>query len=265
VEVGDVRFAPEVSASFVDHLPVPLIAGQARPLTYTVELFNPGGRSAGPSNEAATAAGAAPPPVEDLRARAQADGIVLSWTPTGRNETIRIHRALDEKTGQRKAEVAAEQTLEFSGADEGRVLDRDAVLDHTYTYAVQRVEKIAMQGRDVEVAGIAGKHTRIYARDLFPPATPAGLQAVADPEARAIDLSWRPDTELDLAGYRVYRREAGTSAQPVELSAAVEAAPSFRDAGAKPGHTYWYSVSGVDKDGNESPRSAEVEESLPQQ
>jgi fibronectin type 3 domain-containing protein len=164
-----------------------------------------------------------------------------------------------------KPKISAQQALEFSGADEGRVLDKDAVLDHIYTYTVQRVEKITMRGELVAVAGPASKPMRIDARDLFPPATPTGLQAVADPEARAIDLSWQPDTEADLAGYRVYRREAGASAQPARVSGAVEAAPSFRDAGAQPGHTYWYSVSAVDKDGNESPRSAEVEESLPQQ
>ncbi|HET8637111.1 MAG TPA: fibronectin type III domain-containing protein, partial [Acidobacteriaceae bacterium] len=129
----------------------------------------------------------------------------------------------------------------------------------------QRVEKITMQGEPVAVAGPASKPMRIDARDLFPPATPTGLQAVADPEAHAIDLSWQPGTEADLAGYRVYRREAGTSAQPQRVSGAVEAAPSFHDAGAQPGHTYWYSVSAVDKDSNESPRSAEVEESLAQQ
>jgi hypothetical protein len=265
VEVGDVAFAPEVSASFVDHLPAALTSGAVRPLIYTVTLFNSTGRSAGPSNEAITAAGVAPPQVEDLRAQAQADGIVLSWTPTGRDETIRIHRVLDERASQRNPSAPAEQTLEFTGTDQGQVLDREAALDHTYTYTVQRVEKIAMRGRTVEVAGLASKPMRINARDLFPPATPTGLQAVADPEARAIDLSWQPDTEADLAGYWVYRREAGSNAQPVRLSAALNAAPSFRDTTPLPGHTYRYSVSAVDKDGNESPRSAEVKESLPQQ
>lgn len=263
--VGDFAFAPEASASFVDHLPAALTSGEARPLVYTVELFNSVGRSAGPSNEAGTAAGTAPPQVEDLRARAQVDGVVLNWTPTGRDQTIRIHRVLDEKAGQKRTSVLAEQTLEFSGTDHGQVLDPDAALDHTYTYTVQRVEKFTIEGESVQVAGPASKPMRIDARDLFPPATPTGLQAVADPEARAIDLSWQPGTEADLAGYRIYRREAEASAQPARVSGAVEAAPSFHDASAQPGHTYWYSVSAVDKDGNESPRSAEVEESLPQQ
>src|SRR6185503_20511726 len=58
-KVGDVAFAPEASASFVDHLSAALPSGAAQPLVYTVELFNSVGRSAGPSNEAVTAAGTA--------------------------------------------------------------------------------------------------------------------------------------------------------------------------------------------------------------
>jgi fibronectin type 3 domain-containing protein len=40
--------------------------------------------------------------------------------------------------------------------------------------------------------------------------------------------------------------------------------PSLEDKSVASGHRYAYSVSAVDQDGNESARSAEVEESLPQ-
>lgn len=259
------KFAPEASASFLDHLPAALIAGTPRRLSYTVELKNQSGRSAGPSNAAITAAGAAPPPVDNLRARAQADGIVLSWVPSGIEETIRIRRILIPEKNAPKAKIPAEQTLEFTGPDQGRVLDHDAVLDHTYSYTVQRIAKTTIQGHHVEVAGLPGKPAIINARDLFPPDTPTGLQAVADAEAHAIDLSWQPDTEADLAGYQVYRRDVGSSTPPVRVSGAMDSAPSYRDTTAQLGHTYWYSVSAVDKDGNESSRSPEVEETLPQQ
>lgn len=263
VKVGNPLFAPEAAASFVDRLPAALASGPARPLAYTVELENHAGRTAGPSNVAITAAEPAPPPIERLRARAQANGIRLSWTPTGREETLRIQRILDEQKGSGKIAVPAKQALEFTGVDQGRVLDHDAVLDHTYTYTAQRVERLMLGGKTVEVASAASEPVTIDARDLFPPATPTGLEAVADPEAHAIDLSWQPDTESDLAGYRVYRREAGSNAAPVRLPGATDPAPSFRDATAQPGHTYEYSVSALDRDGNESPRSAEVEEVLP--
>jgi hypothetical protein len=132
--VGDLAAAPQASAGFTDHLPAELASGPPHPLLYTVELDNRNGRSAGPSDTAVTGAGAAPPQIASLRASAQADGIVLSWTPEGGNQTVRIHRKLVQKSGAQKTTVPLEQTLEFSGNDEGQVLDHDAVLDHTYTY-----------------------------------------------------------------------------------------------------------------------------------
>lgn len=265
VVVSEAGFAPEAAASFTDTLPAAFVDGPLRPLTYTVELENSLGRDAGPSNAAVTAAGAAPLRITDLRARAQADGIVLSWTPTGAEQTVRIERVLVEKKSTAKSAGPTEQTLEFTGVDQGRVLDRDATLDHTYIYTAQRIAKLMVSGQTVEVASLPSESMTINARDLFPPAVPSGLEAVADPDAHAIDLSWQPDSEADLAGYRVYRREAGTNGAPVRVSGAVDTVPSFRDVTAAAGHRYLYSVSAVDRDGNESARSAEVEEGLPQQ
>ena len=270
---GNLLVAPLAAGAFTDHLPAADLSGPPRPLVYTVELNNHAGRNAGPSNTAVTTTGAAPRQLAGFRATAQADGIVLSWTPEGGDATVRIHRTLiekpgtekpgTEKPGAQKSAASLEQTLEFSGPDQGRVLDRDAALDHTYTYTAQRIAQLTLQGQAIEVASAPSESITIDACDLYPPATPQGLQAVADPEARAIDLSWQPDTEADLAGYTVYRREAGSDALRERLSTEVE--PSFRDTKVVPGHTYKYSVSAVDRDGNESPRSADVEESLPQQ
>lgn len=265
VKVGRLVLAPEVSAVFTDTLPGPLLSGPPRPLTYIVELENHAGRTAGPSNQALTAAGAAPAGIVNLQARAQANGIVLSWTPAGGQETVRIHRRLDQKTAAGKGTTPAEQMLEFTGQDQGRVLDTDAALDHIYTYWVQRVAKVSVAGHSVELAGAPSEPVTINARDVFPPAVPQGLQAVADPEAHSIDLSWQPDSEADLAGYRVYRREAGDTAAPVRISGKTEPAAAFRDTKAVPEHRYEYSVSAVDRDGNESARTAEVEESLPKE
>ena len=92
-----------------------------------------------------------------------------------------------------------------------------------------------------------------------------GVQTCALPISSVIDLNWRPGTEADLAGYVVYRREAGqpesswqriSPAQPV-------AAPDYHDANVQPGHTYRYAVSAVDQQGHESARSAEAEETVP--
>ena len=80
-----------------------------------------------------------------------------------------------------------------------------------------------------------------------------------------LDLSWMPDAETDLAGYFVYRRDvtAGGTAERISGPKPI-ITPSYSDTAVASGHRYAYAVSAVDRDGNESPRSAEVEEGLPE-
>ena len=149
--------------------------------------------------------------------------------------------------------------------DKGHVLDADAALDHTYTYVLQRVIKLTLGGKPVEVSSTPSEPVTVNAKDVFPPAVPMGLQAVANEAGHAIDLSWQPNSEADLAGYKVYRQVVGSNLAPVQISEGIEPAATFQDDKPVPGQRYAYSVSAVDHDGNESARSPEVEEQLPQQ
>jgi hypothetical protein len=275
-EVAGVQaFGPGAPADFIDRLPSSAASGPMRPMTYTIELLNQKGDTAGPSNPAITAAGAPPPQIDSLSAATVPDGVLVKWAavpePASGAVIIRIHRTLIATPGAPKPSQAEgvvappEQTLEVAGADKGQAIDRDAALDHTYRYRVDRVEPLTMEGKSFEVLSAPSRIITIDARDVFPPAQPRELQAVADPEARAIDLSWAPNTERDLAGYIVYRRDTASNAAAVRVSPPKLVAPSFRDANTLPGHSYAYSVSAVDRDGNESARSVEIEESLPQQ
>lgn len=257
---GDIRTSPAAPAEFIDHLPAALTTGPPRLLTYFVELRNRAGRTAGPSNPAYTVMGAAPAAVTGLAAEVRASGIVLQWQPSGGPSLVRITRQL--LTPKSSKTEAAAQTLEATAVD--RTMDKDAAYDHSYLYTVQRVRKLNIAGHSLEIAGGPSQTITVEAKDVFPPAAPTGLLAVADPEGHAIDLSWTANAEQDLAGYAVYRRKAGTSSAPARISpAAPLPGPSFRDTTAQPGIQYDYSVSAIDHDGNESPRSAEVEESLP--
>jgi fibronectin type 3 domain-containing protein len=111
---------------------------------------------------------------------------------------------------------------------------------------------------------------RVEARDIFPPAVPTGLAAVATTSENgagntpqyAIDLSWQPVTDTDLAGYVVYRREGDGGWQRISPTGPL-VAPAFHDSQVQPGHSYRYAVSAIDQSGNESARSAETEESVP--
>lgn len=272
--VGELTLAPRASGTFSDTLPGALASGTARPLRYFVEVRNRKGRSAGPSNAAVVLAGQAPAPVTELNAEVRKDGVVLRWKAVDAQDSVRLVRTLENpppvQTHSGPLAGAAEpvQQILAVSSDEGKALDTSIVFGRTYQYRAQRVARVDVEDKTLELAGELSAPVRIAALDVFPPAIPAGLAAVANlpanGEPASIDLSWQPDTEPDLAGYYVYRREAETpwrrisGAQPVP-------APAYHDAGVQPGHTYIYGVSAVDQKGQESGRSADAEETVPQQ
>ena len=96
--------------------------------------------------------------------------------------------------------------------------------------------------------------------DMFPPAQPAQPAAVST--EGAISLIWDPNSEIDLGGYLVLRREVGSDTL-LQLTANPIIEARFRDATTKPGMRYLYSVVAVDNRmplPNMSPESLPVEE-----
>ena len=91
----------------------------------------------------------------------------------------------------------------------------------------------------------------VSVRDIVPPAAPSGVAAVG--AADGVEVSWSPSTESDLASYRVYRTAEGRTERVGEVAAPET---SFRDTRAAPGTRYTYTVTAVDKAGNESPPSS---------
>jgi hypothetical protein len=272
---GDGRFPPGKAADISVPLPTQLTSGGPRAVAFFVELQNPDGKTAGPSNPALVATGAAPPPVTGLGAEARAEGVVLHWDKAAPEPglVLRLHRDLVKAPAAARPDKSLnaappeQQVLEVDLAtqDAGQALDRDASLDHTWRYTAERVLRVEADRHALEIAGSASPAVTIDAKDVFPPQVPRGLAAVADEQAHAIDLSWLPDAEADLAGYIVDRRDvtAGGAAQRISGPKPV-VAPSFSDTAVVPGHRYAYSVSAVDRDGNRSAPSEEVEEELPQ-
>ena len=271
---GKLMLAPGKDGSFEEALPAQLTSGVPRPLRYFVELKNRKGRSAGLSNEGLVLAGEAPAPVEGLRAEVRKDGVVLSWNPWGDFGAVRLQRRLltppapqpHQQLFAPPPEAAEVNLLVDSSPQVARAIDRDVRLGQTYEYRAQHVSRVAFEGKTLELAGEFSPALRVDAADLFPPAVPTGLAAIATAAGpgieTAIDLSWQPVTDPDLAGYVVYRYEAGVEWRRVSPSQPV-AGPAFHDNHVEPGHTYRYAVSAVSLAGHESPRSAEAEETVP--
>jgi hypothetical protein len=271
----DLSIAPGKPGSFTDALPGSLASGEARPVQYFVELRNRKGRSAGLSNAATVLAGEAPRPVDGLKAEMHKQGVVLIWTGDGETAAVRLKRKLLTPPAHQTQhgplapapEAINETLLVEEGSARGRALDATVRLGESYEYQVQRVSRVDVNGKTLELAGELSAPIDVEAKDVFPPSVPSELAAVAtageNGAAPAIDLRWQPDAETDLAGYVVYRREVDGAWQ--RISPATPAiAPAFHDAQVQPGHTYHYAVSAVDQGGRESARSAEAEETVPQ-
>jgi hypothetical protein len=96
-------------------------------------------------------------------------------------------------------------------------------------------------------------------KDVFPPAAPTGVAALVHDDG--VEVSWSPSLESDLASYRVYRAVAG--APPVRLAMVTAPETSFRDTTGPHGTALAYTVTAVDRDGNESPPSTAVEARRP--
>ncbi len=120
-----------------------------------------------------------------------------------------------------------------------------------YVYIVRSAELI--EGKEIESED--STPVAVKPADIFPPAAPQGVTAAVLPGPRPdtvqVELSWSINSETDLAGYYVYRSEQegtrGTRITPELLPA-----PAIRDTSVQPGHRYWYTVTALDRAGNES-------------
>lgn len=264
--------AMKIAASYVDHLPASLAgAGLSGEVTYAIEVLNTDRRGAGLSNTVREPAAPALAPPEKFRAEIAADGVRLSWsclsTAGAATENVqyrlRIYRRLSgahedirvaEPDLQSCAEVAQDQTYR----------DETFEWEKTYEYRAAAVLVISGTGKpDIEIEGGDTPSVAVFAHDIFPPAVPAGLQAVFSGVGQEafVDLIWSPDTEADLVGYNIYRHEEG--GKPERLNSEAVKSPAYRDTAVRSGHKYFYSVTAVDGRGNESAPSEEASEVVP--
>jgi hypothetical protein len=277
---GSISFAPGAKGTFTETLPPQLAAGQPRGLTYFVELKNRRGRSAGQSNAAVVLAGAAPAPVADFSAALHKDGVAFHWAAGSSAQSVRLYRKLVSASQQKKQEsgplAAPKEPAEITllvDADHGRAVDSAVEYSSAYEYRAQRIVRVELNGQSVELRGEISAPVRIAVEDVFPPAVPTGLAAVATAASAAtaespatpasVDLSWLPVTDRNLAGYIVYRREGDGAWQRISPAQPPVIGPGFHDVQVQPGHTYRYAVTSVSPTGHESARSTEAEETVP--
>jgi len=237
--------------------------------TYAVEVLNANGRGAGLSNQVRVPLAPTLRPPPDFAAEVTGQGVVLMWrsalvgfaNPNPVSYVYRIYRRTEGGKANLVGEVPALGKMNLS------LTDSSIEWEQTYYYHVEAVTEIAgddtADHKKLEIEGDDSAEVKVFAHDVFPPAVPTELQAVFSGPGQqpAIDLVWAPVTDVDLAGYNVYRREADGAA--VKINGELVKAPAYRDAGVAAGKSYLYAVSAVDVRGNESERSEEAGERVP--
>jgi hypothetical protein len=277
--VGEVEVnAASGQASFTDSIQPAAgpYANTPPPLArYAVAVMNARRKTAGPSNIAAVSLAYTWPPPSAIDVSVTAQGVVISWpgtaplglpgTSIGYPYFYRVLRS--EKNSAVQVAVADLPVLDHAWPKLRSVTDTSFAWEKSYVYRVISVTKLEGSAATVaryqgEIIGDASPSMEAFAHDIFPPAAPVNLQAVAGTSGAQsfIDVTWAPNTENDLAGYNVYRHTAGQP--PAKINGALLETPSFRDSNVAAGQRYFYSVTALDLRNNEGPQSQETSETV---
>jgi predicted small lipoprotein YifL len=219
-------------------------------LAFTVRVLDREKRASEFSPPAAVSVRASPKPPTSILAEVRADSIAITWTaPDANIDGTKLERAPGYAVYRAEGDGLARRLTPVP-VEAVRFEDRDFEFGRSYRYFV----RAASSGAGGTVESADSPAAEIVPKDVFPPAPPAGLVALAGEDI--VSLSWKPGTEPDLDGYRIWRKEAAQAAfAPV---AGIVRGNTFVDRTVAKGVSYVYGVSALDGAGNAS-RPAESE------
>jgi hypothetical protein len=96
--------------------------------------------------------------------------------------------------------------------------------------------------------------------DNSAPAAPRGVYSISG-DAK-VEIKWYPNQEKDLNGYVIYK-STKKSGDYKEIDTVGAKVSSYIDEDVRNGNTYYYAISAIDSDGNESDLSPEIVEDTP--
>ena len=230
---------------YEDSPPVHSASGRPIRLTYAVVTETTGARSDLSNLVSITPLDVATPPV-NLAAAAKPEGVVLTWSAPTTAATGNVKPAIVGYDIYRSAKGAAlEQfAVPVNPSPVTRTDYTDVPPYGTYDY---RVAAVAAAGPPRIESDTSPAVTATF-KDLVPPPPPATVTALV--ETKVVRLVWDAVNVPDLAGYNIYRTEKGgrvkfTYGLPINRT-------YFGDESLEPGVEYVYSITAVDKSGNES-------------
>ena len=180
----------------------------------------------------------------------------IRWTPPAAN-----------LSGKRPANVAGYNIYRRSGQSaiklntkpltEPRFVDRTFQFDTPYEYVVRALSlSPPVAGKPAEA--LESNESQVVAitpKDTFPPSAPTAI-TIASVNG-VVSIFWPANPEPDVAGYNVYRSENETAPPDkwAKLNQQLHKPTSFQDNRVQVGKQYFYQLTAVDMNGNESSRS----------
>jgi hypothetical protein len=262
--------------------PAEIRADAGKPVVYRVRCRVTSKKVSADSNDVTLNLYPVPAAIANLAAQTTPTGVQLTWTAptqTSGGESLSNIKEYHVYRGEPDTSVPApDSTTKAASASAQNVtphaawkvllqqiatsptpgyLDQTAQYGKTYGYVVRSV----VLGGPALLESADSNTATITPQDTFPPSAPQGIVAAILPGDTAgqlvADLSWAINPEADVAGYRVYRSQQEGSRGAL-LTPDLLPTPAYRDTSVQPNTRYWYTVTAVDRSGNESPASSAI-------
>jgi hypothetical protein len=214
---------------------------------YAVLFVNNKNQSAGLGNRVSITPVPIPPPPEGLTVEGTQDCIQLKWTaPAGNMDGSRPPRIAGyniyrtEEPGKFPSLPINPNPVQIS-----EFQDPDFRFGTTYYYVLATVGSLQRPYPE----SLPSKAVAIAAKDIFSPLPPGSLNAIF--QGAEVILLWTSSPSADVAGYRIYRQEKGSSDRQLIQTELIRGL-NFRDSRVDPGKKYEYEILAVDTYGNVS-------------
>jgi hypothetical protein len=216
---------------------------------YRVAAYDQDGYKGAWSRVLTHAWGVLPRAPRDLKAEAGDKVVRLSWQPVTQLQDGSPIKDLAGYRIYRRAEGDGWLRLNPEPVTLSSFEDLAVFNEVSYTYKVRALRRLGGEWLEsTDSLTLAAEPQKLTA-------PPPLLNLVAVGTAKGVELRWDPSPATDLAGYRLYRRQAGQE-KFVRLTPELLKKPYFVDSQVKKGQTYQYTVTAVDD-------SRRANESLP--
>lgn len=194
-----------------------------------------------------------PLPPRNPRIEVFKDRIEILWDPPEKNIDQSSPPIIKGYNIYRTEGKEKTQRLNSSLIKENKYNDKDFLFDEKYQYSIRAsaTDSSPFMESDDSVA------LEIEAKDKFAPQAPSGLVSISG--ENYISLSWDENREKDFAGYRIWRKKEGEE-EYVLLTPEPIQENTFIDTELEKKKRYDYSITALDKLGNESEKSEEISE-----